>query len=93
MNNNVAGQQVQNINIQMRRHMEISGVQDVVSFDELGIILKTICGELTVEGKDIKVGVLDTDRGIVTIDGKIDSIFYGDLDEDKKRGFFGKLLK
>lgn len=91
--NSVSDKQVHGININMRKHMDISGVREVDSFDELGVTLKTVCGELTVEGKDIKVSVLDTERGVVSLDGKIDTLFYSDNDEIKKRGFFGKITK
>ena len=45
------------------------------------------------EGKDIKISVLDTERGVVSLDGKIDALFYSDSEDGKKRGFFGKLAK
>ena len=91
--NSVNDKQVHSVNINMRRSMDISGVREVDSFDELGVILKTCCGELTVEGKDIKISVLDTERGVVSLDGKIDALFYSDSEDGKKRGFFGKLAK
>ena len=93
MNSVSSDKQVHAININMRKRMDISGVREVDSFDELGVILKTVCGELTVEGKDIKVSVLDTDRGVVSLEGKIDALFYSDNEDVKKRGFFGKLVK
>lgn len=91
--NSISDKQMHGVNISMRKHMDISGVKDVESFDELGVTLKTVCGELVVEGKDIKVSVLDTERGVVSLDGKIDALFYSDSEDSKKRGFFGKLTK
>ena len=91
--NSVNDKQMHEININMRKHMDIKGVVEVDSFDELGVIVKTSCGEMTVEGKDIKVSVLDTERGVISLDGKIDAVFYSDNDDGKKRGFFGKLTK
>lgn len=91
--NTVKEGQIHDVSLNMRKHMNITGVKDVVSFDEQSVILVTVCGELTVEGKDIKIGVLDTDRGIVSLDGKVDAIFYSNNDENKRQGLFGKLLK
>ena len=91
--NSANDKQVHGININMRKHMDISGVREVDSFDELGVILRTVCGDVTIEGKDIKVNVLDTERGVVSLEGKIDAVFYSDNDDGKKRGFFGKLTK
>ena len=91
--NSANDKQVHGININMRKHMDISGVREVDSFDELGVILRTVCGDVTIEGKDIKVNVLDTERGVVSLEGKIDAVFYSDNDDGKKHGFFGKLTK
>ncbi|MBE6530746.1 MAG: sporulation protein YabP [Ruminococcaceae bacterium] len=91
--NTVKDGQIHDISLNMRKHMDITGVRDVVSFDEQSVILTTVCGEMTVEGRDIKIGVLDTDRGIVSLDGKVDAVFYSNSDENKRQGLFGKLLK
>ena len=80
------------VNIISRRHMDISGVRDVESFDEEGASLLTTCGRLTLEGRGIKVSALDVERGIVKIEGQIDALFYSDVKEDSKRGLFGRML-
>lgn len=81
------------VNMTARGHMSIGGVCEVISFDDTCLALKTVCGEMTVEGREIKVGVLDTDRGVVSLDGRIDAIYYSDTDSDDRRGFFGRLKK
>ncbi|MBQ8140201.1 MAG: sporulation protein YabP [Clostridia bacterium] len=91
--NTANDKKIHEISLSVRKHMEITGVLDVVSFDELAVVLDTSCGEMTIEGKDIKISVLDTDRGIVSLDGKVDAVYYSDPDENKKRGLFGRLLK
>lgn len=78
------------INIISRRHMDISGVRDVESFDEEGASLITNCGRLSLEGKNIKVSALDVERGVVKIEGQIDALFYSDVREDSRRGLFGR---
>lgn len=80
------------INIISRKHMDISGVRDVESFDEEGATLITACGRLTLEGKNIKVSSLDVERGVVKIEGQIDALFYSDIREDSRRGIFGRKL-
>lgn len=91
--NSVADKQIHAINISMRKQMSISGVKEVESFDEFGAVLQTYGGELTIEGKDIKIGTLDGERGIVELEGRIDAVFYSDTEDGKRRGFFGKLSK
>ena len=33
-----------------RKALELSGVRDVVSFDETNVVLETVCGMLAIEG-------------------------------------------
>ena len=75
-----------------RRHMDIGGVTDVESFDDAGASLTTHCGRMTIEGRGIKVSVLDVERGVVSIDGQIDAIFYSDIKEDSKRRLFSRMI-
>jgi len=76
-----------------RKHLEINGVREVISFDELGVTLKTALGELNIEGRELTVTTLDTERGVVVVDGKVDGIYYSDGEDGKKRGIFGRLSK
>ena len=80
--------------IKDRKHIDICGVREVVSFDEVGVLMVTAGGEMTVEGSDLKIGALDTDRGLVSIDGKINAVIYDDPNEDgAKKGVFGRMFK
>ena len=76
--------------------MEISGVTDVISFDERSVVLNTVCGNMAVDGASLHIHVLSMEQGLVTMDGKIDSVTYYEQDHDEsniKRGFFGKLFR
>ena len=81
--------------MQARESLEIRGVTDVNSFDEEIVILETICGSMTIEGKKLHVHVLDMEHGIVTLDGKIDAITYFEAEtkKDGKSGLFGRLFR
>ena len=42
----------------------------------------------------MKIGTLDTDRGVVTLSGRVDAVYYSaDTADEKKSGFFGKLFR
>ena len=77
-----------------RAHMEIGGVVEVSSFDEETVVLVTACGELTVEGAELRVGALDLGRGVVVVDGKVAALYYDDTGEPRKkrrsRGLFAR---
>lgn len=83
------------ISMHARESMEVRGVTDVVSFDEQSVILDTVCGGVSVEGEALHVRVLNIEQGIVTMDGRIDSIYYYDNShaKDEKKGFLGRLKR
>ena len=74
-----------------RRHVSISGVTEVESFDEQTVILSTDCGEMTLEGEGLHIGTLDIARGVVEVDGKVNGIYYSD-GVPTRRGFRAKLF-
>ena len=83
------------ITLHARESMEVRGVTEVISFDEESVILRTLCGNLSVEGASLHIHVLSIEDGIVTLDGKVDSINYEDITDSEpgKGGFFGKLFR
>ena len=81
------------IKIIKRKEMSISGVEEVISFDEESVRLMSIEGEIYIEGEDIKIGVLDTDRGLVTLSGKINGFYYVSEDKGAKKGFFSRFTR
>ncbi len=74
-----------------RRHISISGVAEVESFDEQTVILSTDCGEMTLEGEGLHIGTLDIARGVVEVDGKINGLYYSDS-APVRRGLRAKLF-
>ena len=81
------------LSLKGRREMSISGVEEMLEFDEENVRMRSVDGELVVEGNEIKIGTLDTDRGIVTLCGKINGIYYTVEPEREKKGFFGRLMR
>lgn len=79
--------------VTMRKEMNISGVQEVESFDESCVTLHTVGGDMTVEGSGLRIGVLDTERGVVTLSGTIDAVFYTGDRSEEKRSLFRKLFR
>ncbi len=89
-------QSTHKVTMRARESMEIHGVTDVISFDEQMVVLTTTSGTLTVEGSLLHIHVLSMESGVVTMDGKIDSLVYSERETDEngsKGGFFGKLFR
>jgi len=76
-----------------RNRMNLTGIEDVVSFDELSIYLITQNGNLLIEGDDLHITTLDVAAGNMTVDGKIRAVIYNDKEIKKKEGFFSRMIK
>ena len=61
-----------------RSELEVTGVEDVVSFDEAGAVLKTDLGLLAVDGEGLHVVKLDLAGGVLVIEGKVGGLYYSD---------------
>ena len=54
----------------------VTGVLDVISFDENTIVLDTDLGLLTIKGKDLHVSRLSLEKGELDLEGHADSVVY-----------------
>ena len=68
----------------------MDGVNDIRGFDEGYVSLSTDSGKINVEGSDLKIESLSKEGGTIFISGNISGIYVSS--EDKKRGFFGRML-
>ncbi|CAM2860764.1 sporulation protein YabP [Hathewaya histolytica] len=77
-----------------RKKLEISGVLEVVSFNEEEIILSTKLGGLNIKGSDLKMNKLDVTNGEVNITGEINSCLYKNHKKlSKDESIFKRLFK
>ena len=79
--------------IRERKAGNISGVKDVVAFDEGEICLITNQGVLTIKGGELHVTRLDLDKQEVDIAGQIDSLIYSQGAISKAKGGDGILKR
>ena len=59
-----------------RSEMSLTGITDVKEFSENRVTLKTLMGDMCVRGKRLTISRLDTDTGILSVNGEIDMIKY-----------------
>ncbi len=83
----------QNIIIENREKITISGVTDVHSFDDEIVLAQTDLGILTIKGDDLKMNKLNLDNNELIVEGKISAVAYSDINQAKKTGFMNKLFK
>ena len=74
-----------------RRQLSMTGVSEVVSFDENAVVLRTELGTLVIQGKELQLKTLSIDGGQVAVDGHISALYY---EEPRPAGgFWSRLLK
>ncbi|QQY79489.1 sporulation protein YabP [Keratinibaculum paraultunense] len=83
----------QNILVENRNKVTITGVEQVESFNESTIILMTVKGGMTIKGEGLNVGKLNLEDGNIKIDGIINGIFYNSKDSSQKGNLIGKIFK
>ena len=81
--------------LENRSRGTITGIQEVLSFDENQIVLDTDMGLLTVKGKNLHVSRLTLEKGETDIDGSIDSLAYSSNEAYRKSGesLFSRLFR
>lgn len=85
---------VQNLVLENREKLSISGVLDVLSFDDQVVIVETELGLLTVKGENLRINKLSIDTSEVVVEGEIYNLVYSENDLEKKTtGIFNKIFK
>ena len=73
-----------------RKELTLTGVTEVIRFDEQAVVLKTGMGLLTVHGRDLHLKNLSLEGGQAAVEGTVSALVY---EEPRKSGtlrrFFG----
>ena len=83
---------VQNVIIENRKRLNISGVRDVSSFDDETVLLDTALGKMTVKGEGLHIESFNTTTGDLTATGKFHAVVYMS-DTKTSGGFLSRLLR
>ena len=65
-----------------RKSLTMTGVTEVLRFDETAVVLRTALGLLTVQGQDLKLKTLSLEGGQVAVDGQMFALVYEEPRED-----------
>ena len=74
-----------------RKNLTMTGVTEVVSFDDSAVILRTSLGTLMVQGSGLQLKTLSLDGGQVAVDGTVTALVYQDSRQD--RGVWQRLFR
>lgn len=78
------------LTLSQREDLTMTGVTEVVSFDDAAVILKTHLGTLTVQGQDLVLKTLSVEGGQVAVSGHVSSLQY---EEPRSTGFWQRFLR
>ena len=75
----------QQIVISDKNKVEIDAVSYVRAFDEDGVLLDTSIGQISIEGKDLRIENFEKSSTKILISGNVMGVYYLEK-RDKKRG-------
>ncbi len=85
---------IQNLILENRGKLSISGVLDVLSFDDQVIMVETELGLLTIKGENLRITKLSIDTSEVIVEGNISYLAYSNKDVEKNKGsIISKIFK
>lgn len=72
-----------------RRQLTMTGVTEVVSFEENAVVLQTSLGTLIVQGRELQLKTLSLEGGQVAVDGSVSALIY----EEPRQGGWRRLFR
>ncbi len=82
----------QNVILQNRASLSVTGVTEVCGFDDTGVSMVTALGDLIVKGKSLRISRLSLEVGEVDIEGEIKGLEYTGI-KRKRETFLARILK
>ncbi|MCJ7836634.1 sporulation protein YabP [Cuneatibacter sp. NSJ-177] len=77
-----------------REKATVTGVKDVISFDEKEILLQTEFGKMTVKGEGLHVKRLTLEKGEAELEGQVNGILYSAVGSvEEEGGFLNRLFR
>ena len=77
------------LNLKNRKKLTMTGVTEVVSFDETAVVLQTSLGLLIVQGQQLQLKNLSLEGGQVAVEGDINALSY----EEPRQGGWRRLFR
>lgn len=64
--------------LENREKLELTGIQQVESFDEQTVVLQTPLGQLMIKGEGLHISQLNVDSGELSVSGNIIGVVYSE---------------
>lgn len=76
-------EQPHKLTLDQRKCLLVSGVTEVISFDEDAVLLRTELGTLAVQGQQLQLKTLSVDGGQLVVEGTVSALSY---EEPRQKG-------
>ena len=85
---------IQNLVLENRGKLSVSGVLDVLSFDDQVVVIETELGLLTIKGENLRINKLSIDTSEVIVEGQIGYLAYSENSQDREgQSILSKIFK
>jgi len=85
---------IQSVLLENRQKMNISGVVDIISFNEENVVADTELGILVVRGEGLHINRLNLESSELNIEGEITGFDYDDREtRSKSGGFWSRMFR
>ncbi|MFR1767484.1 MAG: sporulation protein YabP [Lachnospira sp.] len=83
------------LHMEDRNRLDMTGINDVISFDLNKVVLESDYGAVVIKGDDLHVSKLSVEKGELAVDGKISAIEYSEINSyaNKKESLMTRLFK
>lgn len=78
------------LTLHRREKLTMTGVTEILSFDDTAVALQTELGMLTVHGQQLQLKTLSVENGQVEVQGQIQALIYEE--SQRSGGFWRRLL-
>lgn len=76
------------LTLSKREQLTVTGVDEIIGFDENTVLLQTDLGTLQIHGQALQLKELSVDSGQMAVTGQISALIYEEL--RPRRGLFGR---
>jgi sporulation protein YabP len=80
----------QKLSLEERSRLSVTGVHQVVRFEEALVVLETALGTLHIHGRELKLQDLSLEGGRAAVEGQISALIF---EEPRERGVLGRLFR
>lgn len=84
---------LQTLSLTDRRKLTVSGVLEIISYDDENITLYTSLGDLHIRGEELEVGAAFSESGTVGITGYIRSLNFSDNKSRYADNFISRIFR